>query len=203
MLQTSAIDPRTLELLIKLMKEPILQQFTLVGGTALALQIGHRLSIDLDLFSPDPIDKESIINYLYQNYEFQIDNEGEQMLITTIQGIKVDFVKMNYKNLFPQKLINDVRLLDINDIAPMKLKAIVQRGSKKDFYDIYFLIKFIPLTEIVALFKQKFMAYDDFIVLKSLTYFDDADHNPDPMLLKDSISWTQIKDKIVEEVAKL
>ncbi|NOX47224.1 MAG: nucleotidyl transferase AbiEii/AbiGii toxin family protein [Chlorobi bacterium] len=138
MLQTRTIEPGTLELLKKLMSIPYLDSFYLVGGTALALQLGHRTSIDIDLFTPDDFDKDNLIKILNEDFDVSIESENENMVITFINNIKVDFVKMGYPILFKPFLIENIRMLDIRDIVAMKLKAVAQRGSKKDFFDIYF-----------------------------------------------------------------
>ncbi len=122
------------------------------------------------------------------------------MLITTINGIKVDFVKMAYPILFSALQIEGVRMLDRRDIAPMKLKAVVQRGSKKDFYDIYFLLDFFSLAEIISLFQQKFQQYEIFHVIKSLTYFEDAEAYADPVVFDKTITWQKVKLHIQQVV---
>lgn len=182
------------------MSMPLLEHFYLVGGTALALQIGHRISVDLDLFTPEPFDKSDLIEALSNEFDFTVESEGTSMLITYINGIKVDFVKMGYPTLFPTVLEEGIRMLAIQDIAPMKLKAVTQRGSKKDFFDIYFLLQQMPLQEMLRLFKEKFKQYEIFHVVKSLTYFEDAEQNPDPMLLDKNITWSKVKAEIIRVV---
>lgn len=125
------------------------------------------------------------------------------MLITKIEGIKVDFVKMGYPILFPTLHEDGVRMLDLQDIAPMKLKAIAQRGSKKDFYDIYFLLDYMPLERMMALFRQKFKMYEVFHIVKSLTYFEDAEHSANPVVFDESISWQQVKASISRAVKQM
>jgi Nucleotidyl transferase AbiEii toxin, Type IV TA system len=112
MLQDSTVEPRTLELLKQLMLLPELDNYYLVGGTALALQIGHRMSIDLDLFTTEPIDMSYLLDFLSSRFEnLRIESEGKQMLITNINDIKVDFVKMSYPILYPPLMIDGVRML--------------------------------------------------------------------------------------------
>ena len=118
-----------------------LDHYYLVGGTALALQLGHRISVDLNLFTSQPIDKSGLLDALQTSFEVLVETEGANMLITNINAIKVDFVKMSYPVLFPPIVKEGVRMLEIRVIAPMKLKAVTQRGSKKDFYDIYYLLE--------------------------------------------------------------
>jgi len=203
MLQTRTIEPRTLELLKRLMAFPPIEPFFLVGGTALALQIGHRVSIDIDLFTPQPFDKELLLNALFSEFDISVESEGDQLLLTYIEEIKVDFVKMGYPILYPTVEIEGIRLLDIKDVAAMKLKAIAQRGSKKDFYDIYFLSEILPLAEMLTIFKTKFAQFEVFHIVKSLTYFEDAENFADPIVFDKKVSWTKVKKSIADQVKML
>jgi len=203
MLQTRTVEPRTLELLKQLMLLPEIEPFYLVGGTALALQFGHRISIDLDFFTIESFKKNELINLLEKRFTISIESEGKQMLMTYINKIKVDFVKMAYPILYPPVEVEGIRMLDLRDIAPMKLKAVVQRGSKKDFFDIYFLLQQMSITELIELFKKKFQLQEIFHVIKSLTYFEDAEANPDPLVFDKKITWTKVKNQIIKEVNNL
>jgi predicted nucleotidyltransferase component of viral defense system len=203
MLQTRTVEPRTLELLKQLMLLPLLDSFFLVGGTALALQLGHRKSIDLDLFTPLSFDNSILLDTLDNDFDVSVESEQPNMIITNIEGIKVDFVKMGYPILFPTLLIDGVRMLDLRDIAPMKLKAVAQRGSKKDFFDIYFLLEQLPLETMITLFQQKFKMYDVFHIIKSLTYFDDAEQSATPIVFDKSITWQTVKESVKNAVKKL
>jgi predicted nucleotidyltransferase component of viral defense system len=203
MLQTRTIEPRTLGLLKELMSLSMLNSFYLVGGTALALQLGHRVSIDLDLFTSEPFDPNELIKKMTEKFDFSVVSEGSGMVISTIDDIKVDFVKMSYPILFPSVLEEQVRMLDIRDIAAMKLKAVTQRGSKKDFYDIYFLLQVMSLDEIIRLFREKFKQYEIFHVIKSLTYFEDAENNADPIVFDKKLTWQKVKTEIIRTVKML
>jgi predicted nucleotidyltransferase component of viral defense system len=203
MLQTRTIEPRTLGLLKELMSLSMLNSFYLVGGTALALQLGHRVSIDLDLFTSEPFDPNELIQKMTEKFDFSVVSEGSGMVISTIDDIKVDFVKMSYPILFPSVLEEQVRMLDIRDIAAMKLKAVTQRGSKKDFYDIYFLHQVMSLDEIIRLFREKFKQYEIFHVIKSLTYFEDAENNADPIVFDKKLTWQKVKTEIIRTVKML
>jgi len=192
-----------LELLKRLMLLPILEPFFLVGGTAIALQLGHRKSIDLDLFTTEPFNNSNLIGVLANNFEISIELEEPNMLITNIEGIKVDFVKMGYPIEYPTLLIEEVRMLDLRDIAPMKLKAIAQRGDKKDFFDIHFLLDHLPLETMISLFKQKFKMHEVFHIVKSLTYFEDAEQSANPVVFDKSVTWQKVKASINRAVKKL
>lgn len=105
MLYTRTVEPRTFELLKKLMDLEVLKGFYLVGGTAIALQKGHRFSIDLDLFTPYPFDNDQVIEKLIETFEsFILKSEGKQMIFAEIEDVKVDLVKMNYPILFETTL---------------------------------------------------------------------------------------------------
>jgi predicted nucleotidyltransferase component of viral defense system len=203
MLQTRTVEPGTLELLKRLMLLPVLDSFLLVGGTALALQLGHRKSIDLDLFTPTPFNGSNLLETLSSEFEIKIELEEPNMLITNIEGIKVDFVKMSYPILYPTLLVEGVQMLDLRDIAPMKLKAVAQRGSKKDFFDIYFLLNHTPLETMLALFQQKFKMHEVFHIVKSLTYFEDAEQSADPIVFDASVTWLKVKATIRDAVKKM
>lgn len=196
MLQTRTVEPGTLELLKNLMSLPELDGFYLVGGTALALQFGHRMSVDLGLFTELQFDKVALLEALQKSYDVLVETEEGSMLITSINFVKVDFVKMSYPVLFDPIVAEGVRMLEIRDIAPMKLKAVTQRGSKKDFYDIYYLLDYLTIQQMLELFSLKFRQFEIFHVLKSLNYFDDAEKYPDPVLFDKTVTWNKVKSKI-------
>lgn len=200
MLQTRTIEPDTLGLLKKLMSKPYLSHYYLVGGTALALQLGHRFSVDLDLFTHVKIDRKLWVNQLKEDFDVRIEVDSPIFFITYINGVKVDFVNVPYLPSLPMNVTQGVRLLDIQDIAPMKLNAITQRGSKKDFYDIYFLFKKISLDNMLNAYEEKFKIQNAFQVLKSLTYFADADQFSDPVVFDKKVTWQKVKISISKTI---
>ncbi|MBN2790631.1 MAG: nucleotidyl transferase AbiEii/AbiGii toxin family protein [Candidatus Delongbacteria bacterium] len=209
MLQYRTIDKRTLELLKQLMQIPELYDFALVGGTALALQLGHRISIDLDLFTNKEFNKDELLELLEKKYtitdisiEVNALNLSVEYPLKSENTIKLDLIKYSYPKLKPIIEIEGIRLFDIEDIIPMKLSAIANRGSKKDFYDIYYILKRFSLTEMMDLFHHKFPNINQFHIIKSLTYFIDAECEPDPIILEKSIIWSEVKKKINYEVSK-
>ena len=200
MLQTRTIEPATLGLLKSLMSQPFLEPFYLVGGTALALQLGHRFSIDLDFFSHLAFDKDILLNNLKENYDMSIELTNSVITIAYINEVKTDFVKVRYSPQYPVKIIDGVKMLDIRDIAPMKLNAISQRGSKKDFYDIYYLFNYISLEEMLTAYEEKFQTQNMYQVVKSITYFTDADEFADPKVFDKNLTWSKIKKSISKTV---
>ena len=140
MLRKETVEQGTLELLIQLTQLPELAGFRLVGGTALALLLGHRISIDLDLFTDKPFDKErlkEILNDLFFPVSVR-ESASKSIMQCIIQNVKVDFVSV--KDPFNHKInyIESIPFAHIEDIAGLKLNAVKGRGSKKDFWDIKF-----------------------------------------------------------------
>lgn len=195
MLQTQSVSPKLLELLKKIMNCDSFANFNLVGGTSLALQIGHRNSIDLDFFGNSEIYADDFIEILSQFGKVITLKKSKNILILSVNGIKVDFVNYKYPLLEKIKVIENIRLVTPPDIAAMKLNAIVGRGSKKDFVDLYFLSQKYSLQEMISFFNKKFADGSEFMVLKSLHYFDDADLEEMPEMTN-PIDWEEIKKKI-------
>jgi len=173
-------------------------QLNLVGGTSLALQIGHRKSIDLDLFGQFNLDEYQFVTILKQFASLKQLNQTANIKTFLLNHIKVDFVNYPYQWLEPNLMINGIRLATIKDIAAMKLAAITGRGTKKDFIDIYFLLDYYTLAEMFKFYQKKFPDGSEFMVIKSLMYFGDAEKDPLPVMLKE-INWDDIKTKIISE----
>lgn len=202
MLQTQTVVPNLLELLREIMNEKLFSNFNLVGGTSLALQMGHRNSIDIDMFGNSEIDTELFIEKLKNYGKVVIAKSTKNILITKINEIKVDFVSYKYPLLNDFLVVDNIRMLSTKDIAAMKLSAIAGRGSKKDFIDLYFLLEEFSLPEILSFYTQKYQDGSAFMVQKSLTYFEDADLQLQPKMYKD-FDWNLCKQKIIDEVLKL
>jgi len=195
MLQQQSVSPKLLELLSFLMKAELFQDFVLVGGTSLALQLGHRDSVDIDLFGQCDIDEVTFRETVSAFGTTTLLKKSKNILVFSINGIKVDFVHYPYPWLAPCLHVENFRLADMRDIAAMKLNAISGRGSKKDFIDLYFLLKYFSFEELLRCYQQKYADGSEFLVLKSLTYFDDADRESMPMMHQ-SISWETVKKEI-------
>ncbi len=179
MLQTQTIEPNTLGLLKYLMQCANFNKFNLVGGTALALQIGHRLSFDLDMFGNNPLVPDEIIDTLQLKYKVNTMSMSKNILILDVDHIKTDFVQYKYPLIDDIVEIEGIRMLSKKDIAAMKLNAIAGRGRKRDFVDLYFLLKEFTLEQLLDFYQLK---YDDgsvMMVLRSLSYFDDAENDSD------------------------
>ncbi len=203
MLQLQTVEPSTLELLKSLMQKEYLNSFVLVGGTALALQLGNRKSIDLDMFSTTDFSSDEILSLLLNDFEILVNNKLPQILISTINKVKVDFIKFHYPFIRPFVEIENIRMASVEDIAAMKLDAITGRGSKKDFYDLFFLLHHYSIDELFSFYIEKYPHQTTFHVVRSLTYFDDAEIQPDPIVFDKTISWEVVKEKIITIVKQL
>lgn len=199
MLHYETIADTTLQLLKHLQELEELRDFSLVGGTSLALQIGHRISIDLDFFSSSEFDISQIPDLINHLGKVRIVNQTKSILNLYINDLKVDFVSYQYKLLKPRRIEDNLILASIPDIAAMKLAAIAGRGSRKDFIDLYFLLKQYSLPEIFDFYTSKYSDGSSFLVYKSLTYFEDAEIEPMPKMLK-SVDWEEIKKTVISEV---
>ena len=199
MLQKQSVSPKLLELLNAIMAEELFQDFVLVGGTSLALQLGHRNSVDIDLFGASEIDDIAFRQTLSGFGETVLLKKSKNILILSVAGIKVDFVNYQYPWIEPIVSLDTVRLAGKKDIAAMKLNAITGRGSKKDLIDIYFLLKHFSLAEMMEFYQQKYADGSEFLVIKSLTYFDDADREEMPVMYS-PVKWDTIKKEIANMV---
>ena len=203
MLQSQTVEQGTLELLKGLMEIPELETFALVGGTNLALRFGHRLSIDLDLFTNQKFDSNKIfdaISGVFPNTE--LTSKNENMLFLYVNDIKVDIVLLPYVYIQPVEEIDGVRMVSVPDIIAMKLHAVSTRGVKKDFWDIAELLNYYSIADMVQFFKTKYSKQDVWYILRSMIYFEDAEQqikDPDPLK---KVTWKQVKKKMKTEVTQ-
>ncbi|MDP3991271.1 MAG: nucleotidyl transferase AbiEii/AbiGii toxin family protein [Candidatus Nealsonbacteria bacterium] len=201
---SQTITKSTAAVLEKIAGVSAFANFYLAGGTALALQLGHRVSVDLDLFSPDRFSNADLKKTLASLGKFEVSGESQGTINGILDNVKASFFYYDYKLLFPFVDFQKVRLADERDIAAMKISAVSSRGSRKDFIDIYFLLEKYALGELVAFFESKYknIKYNKLHILKSLTYFEEADNEPMPKMLK-SAEWGNVKEKIVKEANRL
>lgn len=202
MLQTQTVKPELLITLRKLMALNELSQFYLVGGTALALLYGHRNSVDIDLFTFCDFDTESLQKILLDKFQnTQISGDRKIMLFAYINDIKVDFVNNKTILIYPVNEMDGIRFADVKDIAALKLKAIFQRGSKKDFTDLYVLLKHYKIEELLNFFSTAFPGIDVGQLLLSMQYFGDAEETLMPEL-HIKTDWNNIKKEVAQKVIR-
>ena len=201
MLSFCTVEPHILELLIELTQEPFLKDCRLVGGTALALQYGHRKSIDLDFFGSFGREEDKLFTVLQPYAEVRRLKDMPNIKIFFMDDVKVDFVNYSIYSWIDDAVEEDgLRLASPKDIAAMKINAIEGRGSKKDFIDVYFLLQHYSLSEILDFYSKKYPNYSIYRALMSLAYFADADPKEMPTMFED-VSWDEIKAYIKQQVA--
>lgn len=197
MLRKETVSPGTLELLITLMRDPLLSDFFLVGGTALSLQIGHRRSIDLDLFILKDFDENALLGEMEERYNFRTDFQAKNTLKGQIDSVKVDFISHKYPLINPLLIIEDVRMAGVQDIAAMKLNAIAGNGTRlKDFIDIAYISSFLTLVQIVETYQTKYSARNPVMAVKSLAYHNDIDFTEPIEMTDDNYSWSVINRRL-------
>lgn len=205
MLQLQTVDSGTFDFIKTLNLDPELSDFFLVGGTALALHIGHRKSIDIDLFTQKSFDVGKMLDHLNTRYGFVSRFIAEDTLKGRIDNVAVDLISHPYPLVLP--LVNDsgIRLASTEDIAAMKLRAITFSGTRsKDYVDISFLLKSgMRLSAMLEAFEKKYPGTDQLSALRALVYFDDVAIKDElPQLLMQKFNWSDVKDYLIKEVNK-
>lgn len=176
MLQTGTVAEGTFKLLKHLQSEPLLATTRLVGGTALSLQIGHRESDDLDLFSVEPFDGMQVQSLLIDKYGFIPSVIADNTLIGFIQGVKIDVIFHPFPWLENPIEETGIRVASMADIAAMKMHAIINSGKRpKDFVDVAYLSMHYSYNQIKRLLLARYPTYDPIIADKAIVYFGDVD----------------------------
>lgn len=200
MVQKNAVEPNTLELLRKICILDSINDFALGGGTNLALRIRHRLSIDLDFFTNKEFNNAIIFQTITREFPTaELLFEQNQTMMFNINGIKVDFILYPFEWLQAFEFVERSRLISVEDIIPMKLQALSNRFSKKDFWDIAFLLNDFPLAKMIEIFRMKFSQVDPGFIIHSLTAFDEAEREQDPVIILPK-TWIEIKKQLKKTV---
>ena len=201
MLHKKTVESGTLELLRRLQGEPLLSAFNLVGGTALALRIGHRKSVDLDLFTREDFDLEELKSMLVEKYDFKVSFARGYTLKGFIGDVMIDCIRFDYPHLQSLDFIEEVRLESVPDIIAMKLSAISQNGTRiKDFIDIATLSTMYSFDEMLGFYTEKFPNVNVIMPLKSITYFEEIDFNEPVVMMTGEFEWSRIAKRLHEMV---
>jgi hypothetical protein len=203
MFHLSTVEPETYATLKSVFAIPVLHtDFALAGGTSLSLQLGHRTSIDLDIFSSEAFDVRQLELLLSAEpgLKFELTNSNRSMLFSFINSVKCDFVFEPHKLIQPYLHHDGVNYFSVPDIAAMKMHTICGRGKRKDFFDLYVLIENFGWNQLLDWFKSK---YDDsqlYFLWRSIRYFDDADEDVEitglPPYTK---NWLEIKEYLSQK----
>ena len=201
-----ALTKETKELYQLVKNLAFISDFYLAGGTGLALQIGHRFSADLDFFnsSPESVNNEqrqAILNILKPEPSIKIIWDKEGTFAADWKSIGISFFRLNQHPLVkPPVLIDDIQVASIDEIGAMKLAAILSRGTRKDYIDLYFILhhtSLVHLFEVAAIKYPHNSAFFTFAV-RALAYFDDAESDPMPRMIK-QVKWEQVKVYLDEQ----
>ncbi len=199
--EPSIIAPETFKLIQDLQKVPELSDFYLVGGTSLALQLGHRNSIDIDLFCQTDFSTEELTEIISSSFAFEIDNVQKNKLTGSINNVKADFITHKYPYIKEPIVEEGISFLSMEDISAMKLNAISHSGKRlKDYIDIYILLEHFSISSMLKFFSIKYSNRNSLIAIKSLNYFGDIDESIDPPMLLKPLSLNKIKERISDAV---
>lgn len=197
------IRKETFELIQELQSLDFLKEFYLVGGTALALKLGHRNSIDIDLFTQKEFEDNELIENLLDVFKINLVYNRKNTIICSINNVKTDFIRHNYPLINAPITEEGITFLSLEDICGMKLHAIQNSGKRlKDFIDIYFLLEHFSMNQMLEFYEFKYKHSNKLIALRAINYFDDIDPTIDPPILKKPLSITKIKKRIDEAVLK-
>src|ERR1700722_1041919 len=198
------VDPAVERTLRDLHNVPILASFYLAGGTGLALRFGHRRSVDLDFFLGEDFNEDSVLQKLQHLEGFALVAKEHGTIYANIRKTKVSFIAYAYPILFPSQPFLGVDVADSRDIGCMKISAIASRGTKRDFIDLYFLAQEYSLRQLLEWFTRKFSQTNYSVphILKSLSYFEEAEQDPMPHMLM-SVSWEEVKQFFAREAPHL
>lgn len=199
MLQTKTIAPTTLQLLTRLMQDPELFSFRLVGGTALALQLGHRISVDLDLFTDTAFNEQQLREYLERNYGLQTDYMSSSTLKGEIEGVQIDCIAHQYPWLQEPTEEEGIRLASMPDICAMKLNAIAGNGTRiKDFIDVAWISAHFTLNQMLDFYERRYNA-NVLMPLKAIIFFEDINFD-EPVHLTNGkkVNWKMYEKRLLE-----
>jgi len=202
---TKTLLPDTVRAIKLVSKVPIVKNSYLAGGTALALRLGHRISIDLDFFTLEELEENVLLADLEQLPEFKKDGVAWRTVWGIIQNTKFSLFYYKYPLLEKTDAYMGIKIASLKDIAAMKIIAIGDRGTKRDFIDLYFLTKIYTTDEMLEFYDMKFGDLDEkaYHLIRSLDYFADADVDTQlPKMLID-IDWENIKKFFHQESMRL
>jgi hypothetical protein len=203
-LDTLSADAR--QLLIRLGRQPLLRTFYLAGGSAAALHMGHRISVVLDFFTQqDHYETEPLIQHLQTIAHLEIQQQNRGTLVGRLGDVRISFFVYPYPLLAEPEELEGCRVAQLLDIALMKLIAISQRGTKRDFVDLFFICqKDYNLGELLRQIPLKYttVSYPAYHILRALVYFFDADEDESPQMLA-TFYWDQAKRFFEDQVKQL
>ena len=201
---TAGLSKNTQGNLALLGNQKWISPFYLAGGTACSLYFGHRFSFDLDFFTTKEFNPKTITEKLKSLGKLTVDQNDEGTFLGSLNGIKISFFLYPYQLIFKSKVFQSVAIADLRDIACMKIDAISTRGTKRDFIDLFFICKKYKLLNLFDFFEKKYRGvnYNLFHLVKSLTYFINAEEQEMPQMIE-KVSWEEVKKFFIEETRSI
>ncbi len=201
--ESNIIKPHTFKLIQLLQTKEYIKDFYLVGGTSLALQIGHQFSIDIDLFTQQEFDSDQLFSTLQNDFAAEVFVKNKNTLLCFIENVKTDFIKHSYPFINPPICKDGIAILSCEDIAAMKVNAIINSGQRfKDFIDIYYLLELFSIKDILQFFNQKYKGMNAIIAPRALTFFDEIDYTNEPPITLKKLTAKQVQKRILDAMAK-
>ena len=205
MLYTETVEPYAFSILKQLIEIPELKDFSLVGGTALSLCYGHRISVDLDLFSGKPFENQIITNALKNKFQdkFIMEEKPPRFgIFCYIDTVKIDLIRHPHPLIRPEVTMDGIKMFSKEDIIAMKIQAILGRAKKKDFWDVAELLNHFSVVDFINFHKEKYTTQNLLITVpQAITYFADAEESEDPVSLKGQ-TWEKVKESISSKVSR-
>jgi hypothetical protein len=205
MLHLKTVEPHTFSILKQLMEMPALQDFSLVGGTALSLLYGHRKSVDVDLFSNKTFENITILDALKNKFQDKFIMEEKPArfgIFCFIDSVKIDIVRHPHPLIRPELNIDNIRMFSTEDIIAMKVQAILGRAKKKNFWDVAELLHHFSVDNFIQFHKEKYSTQNLLITVpQAITYFLDAEESEDPISLKKQ-TWDGMQAFIKKKVSE-
>lgn len=195
------LAPPTRKCLDKLNAQTFLRPFYLIGGTAIALHLGHRQSVDLDFVSASPVNTLLLRQELSGCGLFILDVEGKNTLHGSLDQVKISLMTYHYPLLDELVVFDGIQVAGLKDLAAMKLDTLSARGKRRDFVDVYAIAQTgVSLKNMLSWFEEKYsnLQYNPMHLIKSLTYFVDAEADPDPLYIK-TMDWERVKSFFLKE----
>lgn len=197
MLHTETVEKGTMDIVRRLMADENFSAFNLVGGTALALKIGHRKSIDIDLFTSTDFNAPEISKHLTTNYDAIRVQTITNGVFCLINGVKLDLLAHKYPLIENLETVEGIRLVSLKDIGAMKLNAIYNNGTRlKDFVDIYALLEIFPLHELIEASEKKYPENNIAMVKNALVHHEDIDFTVAIDYTDRKIKWPEISERL-------
>lgn len=202
MLQQEAVEKGTLDLIKRFMADQQFNAFYLVGGTALALKIGHRKSIDIDLFTDTLFNAAEVASHIETSYQAINVRSLKNGVFSIVDGVKVDVIAHQYPLLNAIEEVEGIRMLSLLDIGAMKLNSIHGNGTRlKDFIDVYALLEHLPLQELLQACECKYPDINTAMARNALLYHNDIEHSEKVDFIGKEIAWPVVAERLKQAAA--